>query len=103
MAESANRLCRGLEPCLLENAFVSIRPISSCMSVAVLAIAISPLAGPAQAAAPVAKNVLETYADIAEAGYSDSLAAAKKLKAAVDAFIAKPTEENLKAARGAWI
>jgi putative iron-regulated protein len=68
-----------------------------------LAIGLCPLAAPAHAAAPAVKDVLKTYADIAEAGYSDSLAAAKKLKSAVDAFVAKPTDENLKAARQAWI
>ncbi len=80
-----------------------IRPRSSCLFLAALAIALYPLAAPAYAGAPTAKDVLKTYADIAEAGYSDSLAAAKKLKSAVDAFLAKPTDETLKAARQAWI
>ena len=47
--------------------------------------------------------MLKTYADIAEAAYTDSLDAAKTLKLAVDAFLAAPTENNLRAARGAWI
>ena len=61
------------------------------------------------AASPVAakdvsvEKVLETYADIAQAGYEDSLATAKTLQKAVETFIDKPTEENLKAARQAWI
>jgi putative iron-regulated protein len=49
------------------------------------------------------KDVLKTYADIAQAGYTDSLDAARTLKLAVDAFLAAPTEDNLRAARGAWI
>ena len=49
------------------------------------------------------EKVLETYADIAQAGYEDSLATGKTLQKAVETFIAKPTEENLKAARQAWI
>src|SRR6188474_1741589 len=53
----------------------------------------------AQPAAAVAK----TYADIAEAGYTDSLAGARKLKTAIDTLIKTPTEENLTAARKAWI
>ncbi len=80
-----------------------IRPKSSPLSLAALIFALLPLAAPAHAAPPAAKDVLKTYADIAEAGYSNSLASAKKLKSAVDAFLAKPTEESLKAARQAWI
>jgi len=56
---------------------------------------------PAAAEAP--KDVLKIYADIAQAGYEDSLDTAKTLKLAIDAFIAKPTEANLRAARAAWI
>ena len=54
-------------------------------------------------AGPDAKDVLETYADIAQAGYTDSLDAARTLKLAIEAFLAKPTEDNLRAARAAWI
>lgn len=53
--------------------------------------------------APDIAAVAKTYADIAEAGYADSLAEAKKLKVAVDALITEPTDANLKAARKAWI
>ena len=49
------------------------------------------------------KDVLETYADIAQAGYTDSTDTARTLKLAIDAFLAKPTEESLRAARAAWI
>ena len=52
---------------------------------------------------PTAKDVLKVYADIAQAGYTDSLDTANTLKLAVDAFLAKPTEDNLRAARAAWI
>ena len=52
---------------------------------------------------PTAKDVLKVYADIAQAGYADSLDTANTLKLAVDAFLAKPTEDNLRAARAAWI
>jgi putative iron-regulated protein len=47
--------------------------------------------------------VLETYADIAAAGYADSLAAARALQTAVAALIADPSEATLAAARTAWI
>jgi len=53
--------------------------------------------------APNVAAVVKTYADIAEASYSDALAEARKLKAAIDTLIAKPTEDNLVAARKAWI
>ncbi|MBN9249372.1 MAG: peptidase [Mesorhizobium sp.] len=49
-----------------------------------------------------AKAVVKTYADIALAKYEDSLTTAQALDAAVDALIAKPSEETLKAARDAW-
>jgi putative iron-regulated protein len=52
---------------------------------------------------PTAKDVLKVYADIAQAGYADALDTANTLKLAIDAFLAKPTEDNLRAARAAWI
>ncbi|MEX2165612.1 MAG: imelysin family protein [Methyloceanibacter sp.] len=55
------------------------------------------------AAEPTPKDVLKAYADIAQAGYQDSLDTAKTLRLAVDAFLAKPTEGNLRAVRAAWI
>ncbi|MES2432300.1 MAG: imelysin family protein [Pseudomonadota bacterium] len=56
---------------------------------------------PVFAADPAA--VAKTYADIAAAGYEDSLITAKALQAAVDALIAAPSDDTLKAARAAWI
>ncbi|WP_417586671.1 imelysin family protein [Pararhodobacter oceanensis] len=50
-----------------------------------------------------AQDVLDTYADIAEAKYEDSLIAARRLQAAVDELIANPSAEALQAARAAWI
>lgn len=49
-----------------------------------------------------AKAVVKTYADIALAKYEDSLATAKALDAAVDAFLAKPSAETQQAAKDAW-
>ena len=60
------------------------------------------LAAPAFAATEKSQ-VLDTYADIAEAGYTDSLTTAKALREAVDALIAEPSEETLQAAREAWV
>jgi putative iron-regulated protein len=58
-------------------------------------------AAPAQAADVNA--VIETYADIAHAKYEDALNAAVALEGAIDTLIATPTDENLKAARQAWL
>ncbi len=55
------------------------------------------------AAAPAKQAVIDTYADIAQAGYEDSLTLAKDLQTAVDALVATPSEETLSAARDAWL
>jgi len=60
------------------------------------------LAAPAFAATEKSA-VLDTYADIAHAGYEDSLITAQALQEAVDALIAEPSEETLTAAREAWL
>lgn len=65
-----------------------------------LALSVSPAAVFAQA--PSEADVLDTYADIAFAGYEDSLITAKALDAAIDALIANPGEQTLEAARLAW-
>jgi putative iron-regulated protein len=61
-------------------------------------------AGPAgaQTQAPKVRDIVTTYADIAEAMYGDSLKTAKDLQSAVDAFLADPTEANLDKAKTAW-
>ncbi|MBZ8135319.1 imelysin family protein [Afifella sp. IM 167] len=60
-------------------------------------------AGFARADTPDATAVLATYADIAAAGYADSLATAKELDTAIDKLIDAPSEASLKAARQAWL
>lgn len=72
--------------------------LAALLATAALTAAIFVL--PAKAAEPSA--VLANYADIAQAKYEDSLTAAKQLKSAVDALIAKPSAETLAAAREAW-
>ena len=52
------------------------------------------------AAEPV--EVLKTYADVALAGYEDSLATARTLDEAIDALIVAPSAETLAVARAAW-
>ena len=49
------------------------------------------------------KEVLETYSNIAEATYEDSLNSAKELKETVMALIAVPSEMNLQLVKNAWI
>jgi putative iron-regulated protein len=68
----------------------------------------APAAASTTAAAPGAvdeaagKAVVKHYADMVYAVYSDSLSTAKALQTAVDAFLAKPNDETLKAAKDAW-
>ena len=74
------------------------------MRIKTLSVALGALAcwaAPSLAVEPAA--ILNTYSDIALAGYDDSLTTAKALDAAVDALVAKPTAETLDAARKAWI
>lgn len=53
--------------------------------------------------APDAAAVATNYANLAEAGYADSLAAARELKVAIDAMVKSPSADTLKAARAAWV
>jgi len=76
-------------------------PIGGRVSVAILALAAS--VGFARAEAPAVEAVLTTYADIAEAGYTDSLETAKTLDGAIDAFLAGPSADTLAAAKEAWL
>lgn len=57
---------------------------------------------PSAAQTPDAKAVLTTYADIALAGYEDSLASAKALDVALKSLTANPSKKTLDAARTAW-
>jgi putative iron-regulated protein len=60
-------------------------------------------ATPVWAEGPPADAILKTYADIAEAGYSDSLTRAEALDQAIAALLATPTDTTLKAARDAYV
>ena len=50
-----------------------------------------------------AKEVLETYANIALAKFQDSLSTAKALDSAIGNLIDNPSEATLNAAKSAWI
>lgn len=71
-------------------------------SIALLVTSAAIFAGPA-IAAPAPKDVLTHYSALAEAKFQDALSTAKALDATIDALIAKPSDETLKAARAAWI
>ncbi|MFN4282196.1 MAG: imelysin family protein [Alphaproteobacteria bacterium] len=67
-------------------------------------LAVAMLAAPAFAQSDADKKaVIDTYANIAQATYADSLSTARKLQSAVTALIAKPSEQTMQAARKAWI
>ncbi len=66
-------------------------------------LAILATSAAATSTAPAKTDVLNTYANIAEAKYDDSVATAKTLQAAIDSLINDPSAENLNAARSAWI
>ena len=68
-----------------------------------LAAATSILAGTAAQAETDAAAVVKTYVEIGHAKYEDALITAKALEKAVDALIANPSDDTLKAAREAWI
>ncbi|MEM9872286.1 MAG: imelysin family protein [Pseudomonadota bacterium] len=55
------------------------------------------------AAAQSARDVIDGYADLALAKYSDSLSAAQTLETAVAAFVATPTTATHAAAQEAWL
>lgn len=53
--------------------------------------------------AQTAADVLDTYADIAAANYTDSLTTAQALQGAITALIDSPSAASLQAARSAWL
>jgi putative iron-regulated protein len=64
----------------------------------------TPAAAPAPAVdQAAAQAVVKHYAEMVHAVYSDSLSTAKTLQTAVDAFLAAPNDDTLKAARQAWV
>ncbi len=72
----------------------------TAMIVAVLLFILAACSG-SEEATPEA--VAETYADLVYAAYDASVVSATEMQEAVGAFIADPTEDNLEAARQAWL
>lgn len=62
-------------------------------------------AGGAPATFPTAEaqQAITTYKTIAQAVYGESVAGARSLKGAIDAFVASPDEAKLTAAKQAWV
>jgi len=58
------------------------------------------LTTPSKPAEPA--SILNTYSEIAEAGYTDSVILAKQLRTKIHALLANPTEATLQDARTAW-
>ncbi|NTV97522.1 MAG: iron-regulated protein, partial [Thiobacillus sp.] len=67
-----------------------------------LALAASLAGAPALAAEPAVGPVLEHYAALVHANYSDTLTAARRMQAAIDAFLVAPSAQTQQAARDAW-
>lgn len=64
--------------------------------------AASATAAPGAVDEAAGKAVVKHYAEMVHAVYSDSLSTAKTLQTAIDAFLAKPNDQTLKAAKEAW-
>ncbi|MEM7521594.1 MAG: imelysin family protein [Pseudomonadota bacterium] len=73
-------------------------PSKTLISVLALAAAVG-----TSAHAQTARDVINGYADLALAKYSDSLIAAQRLEVAIEAFVADPTEASHLAAKEAWL
>jgi putative iron-regulated protein len=79
--------------------FCNFRTVSPIAAFAIgLSLGVSPAL-----ATPSPKDVLKTYADIGQAAYFDAADTARTMQLAIDAFLANPTDDNLHAARAAWI
>lgn len=75
--------------------------IKNVLAAAVLGLALSAGAQAQTAATPA--GVATHYAELVHANYSDTLAAAQDMQAAIAAFVAAPSAEGLAAARKAWL
>ncbi|MFT3721498.1 imelysin family protein [Pseudorhodoferax sp.] len=80
---------------------------AACGAAAVPAFAQTPAAAPAAAQPPVAQaevaRVVRHHAALVSASYEDTLAEALVMQAAIRAFLNKPSQDSLDAARKAWL
>ncbi|MFK8079759.1 MAG: imelysin family protein [Granulosicoccus sp.] len=66
------------------------------------AISLFNAANAAQASEVTPSDVIDTYANIAQAGYQDALSTAQALRTSIRTLINKPSEDSLENARSAW-
>ncbi len=85
---------------LMERSFFGIMLLTAALLIGTVGLT-ALLPGNAEAASE--REVLQTYSDIAEATYEDSLLTAKALRHAVKAFITTPNEATLQDAKAAWL
>ena len=76
--------------------------IKSTLAAAILGLALNASAQ-AQTAVATYATVASNYASLVHANYSDTLAAAQDMQAAIAAFVAAPSADGLAAARKAWL
>jgi putative iron-regulated protein len=70
---------------------------------AAAALAAAPFLTLTRRASAESAGFLEHYANMALATYEDALAGARKLEAAIEALLAKPSKDGLNAARRSWL
>ena len=83
----------------------------ACLLAALCAAGVPAFAQAPAAKAPATKTVAATdlapvvrhHAELVSAAYDDTVAAAQALQVAIQAFLAKPSQEGLDAARKAWL
>lgn len=86
-----------------------IRPTLAATALALASMTLGAPAAMAQTAAPATtaavdhKAVAQHYAALVQASYSDTLAAARDLQAAIADFVKAPSAEGLDKARKAWL
>jgi putative iron-regulated protein len=84
--------------------FMSARTVCACVAVAAGMIGCGSDDTAANTGVTVTRaEVVKTYSENLEAGYTDSVQDEKDFKAVVDAFLAAPTESNLTKARTSWL
>lgn len=75
----------------------------SCYQSVLLVVCITAANAPYVGATTTRASVIETYSDIAAAGYADSLSTAEALRTAIGVLIDSPTQETMASARQAWL
>ncbi|MGE0097472.1 MAG: imelysin family protein [Hydrogenophaga sp.] len=76
--------------------------LKTALAAAILGVALNATAQ-AQTAAATPASVAAHYATLVYANYSDTLAGAQEMQAAIAAFVAAPSADGLTAARKAWL